>query len=347
YSHSSEAAEWREYVEYLQKLSYLTPELEELELEELQGAQGLRALRVSVDLAHGDADTRRAVSGLSDTAPSPTARSRRPVATDRGASRGWWRSAAPRVHLQVRVPPELADLDQRPALRRGEAIFGAPVRAPSPRGRDERFDLFAIGARPQRLAQVGAPPGVEAEVPPAVRGEPTAVTGPAERLRRGRDDAEDRAVRQAKAIRRRCPSLRDRLDTTVAPFESLDHLRPRHHLVHGPRCGSADVHVLDEADLPVDPATVLDQIDQLVVVHPRNDDRVDFEAGPACPPDRRDSLEHARVRVPARERPEPLRPERVEAHRDPAQAGGAQRRRHPGQQHAVGRHRQVAQPQIA
>src|SRR5215471_6598597 len=73
YSHSSEAAEWREYVEYLQKLSYLTPELEELELEELQGAQGLRALRVSVDLAHGDADTRRAVSGLSDTAPSRTA----------------------------------------------------------------------------------------------------------------------------------------------------------------------------------------------------------------------------------------------------------------------------------
>ncbi len=71
YSHSSEAHEWREYIDYLQKLGYLARDVEELELAELQGAQGLRALRVTVDLSHGDVDTRASLATLPATEPSP------------------------------------------------------------------------------------------------------------------------------------------------------------------------------------------------------------------------------------------------------------------------------------
>jgi hypothetical protein len=56
YSQGSEAQEYRRYIDYLQSLGYLKPGIEDVELEELQGVHGLRALRVTVDLAHPQAD---------------------------------------------------------------------------------------------------------------------------------------------------------------------------------------------------------------------------------------------------------------------------------------------------
>jgi len=68
YSQPSEAQEYRRYVEYLKSLGYLTGEIEDHELEELQGVHGLRALRVTVDLAHPQADRPLALTDLAQRA---------------------------------------------------------------------------------------------------------------------------------------------------------------------------------------------------------------------------------------------------------------------------------------
>src|SRR5713226_3261011 len=102
--------------------------------------------------------------------------------------------AAARVHLQMRVALELADLDQGPALDHRQPLLGPAVRPTLPPGDDERFELVARGPAPQRLPQIGPLGRVEAEVPHAVGREPAAVARAAEGLGRGRDDPEDIAV---------------------------------------------------------------------------------------------------------------------------------------------------------
>ena len=78
-----------------------------------------------------------------------------------------------------------------------------------------------------------------------------------------------------------------------------------------------------------------------MVVDAAHDDGVDLERIEARGGGRVDSVEHRVEAVEARHLAEPLAIERVEADRDPVQAGGAERGRLGGQQDAVGRQRQV------
>ena len=131
---------------------------------------------------------------------------------------------------------------------------------------------------PERRAQVDSSRRVEAEIPQAVGGQPAAIAAPAERLGRGRDDPERGAVGQAEAIGRGRRRFDDRLDRPVVGGEPLQHLAARDDPCGRPVCRAADVHVLDEPDLGVHHAAVLDQIDQLVVVDAADGHRVDLEA---------------------------------------------------------------------
>src|SRR6266542_7056445 len=88
--------------------------------------------------------------------------------------------AAARVHLQMRVALELADLDQRPALGESQPLFRATVCAPAPSRSDQSLELVRRGAAPQRLSQIRPLGRVEAEIPHAVGREPAAVAGAAE-----------------------------------------------------------------------------------------------------------------------------------------------------------------------
>ena len=54
------------------------------------------------------------------------------------------------VHLEVRIAPEAIDGDERRAVSRREAFFGAAVAAHLPRGANELREL--IGGRPPRAA---------------------------------------------------------------------------------------------------------------------------------------------------------------------------------------------------
>src|SRR5713226_8872000 len=62
--------------------------------------------------------------------------------------------AAARVHLQMRIALELADLDQGPSLGHRQPLLGAAVRAPLPGGHDQRLELVRRGAAPQRLPEI-------------------------------------------------------------------------------------------------------------------------------------------------------------------------------------------------
>jgi hypothetical protein len=44
------------------------------------------------------------------------------------------------VHLEVGVPPELADLDEGTPVHKGETLFGAAVCTALPRGDDQGLD---------------------------------------------------------------------------------------------------------------------------------------------------------------------------------------------------------------
>ena len=104
-----------------------------------------------------------------------------------------------------------------------------------------------------------------------------------------------------------------------------------------------DVHVLDEANLGVEPPAELDQVHELVVVGAPDHDRVELEAG-----EERggggDALEHACEIVGSGQVAKALRLQRIEADREPMQPGRASACGMVGEQHAVGRHRQVADP---
>ena len=95
---------------------------------------------------------------------------------------------APNIELSCALHPTQSDV---PAA----ALLGAAIGAIDPPASEERGQVAVARARAKRRSQVDALRGVQAQIPHAVGGEPAAVAALAERLRRGRDDAERRAVR--------------------------------------------------------------------------------------------------------------------------------------------------------
>src|SRR5262245_59685948 len=113
---------------------------------------------------------------------------------ERGVEDKQARLAAARVHLQMRVPLQFADLDQRPPLAYRQPLFRAAVGSRTPSRQNHRLHLLARNAPAKCLTEIGTVTSVEAEVPNAVRGESAAVACAAKRARRGRDDTEGRSV---------------------------------------------------------------------------------------------------------------------------------------------------------
>ena len=193
------------------------------------------------------------------------------------------------------------DGNERRAIARGQTLLGAAIAAHFPRRANQLRELIGGGAGAQRPAQVGAVRGVQAQVPQAVGRQPAAIAALAERLRRRRDDAEDRAVRQAVAIGRRRRLFDDRRDRAVvrrraaASISRRDTTRAIDQCVAPP----TSMYSMNRTSAPCRPAE-LDQIDQLVVVDAADDDGVELEAGE----ERRgggDAVEHAIELVVARE----------------------------------------------
>src|SRR5258706_1198452 len=139
-----------------------------------------------------------------------------------------------RVHLEVGVALELADLHEGAPAGRRQPLLRSAILASLPRGADEGQQLLARSARPQRLAQVRAARRVEAEVPEAVRGEAAAVAGPAEGRGGGGDDPEHAAVEEPEALGGRGGLLHDRLDPAIALGEADPHLSAGHPPGHAP-----------------------------------------------------------------------------------------------------------------
>src|SRR5262245_8331965 len=104
------------------------------------------------------------------------------------------------VHFEVRVVLERLERHERPPIAERQALLGASVVASTPGGRNHRFQILSAGAGAERGAQIDASSGVEAEIPDAVGREAAPVARPAERVCRGRNDAERRAFRQREAI---------------------------------------------------------------------------------------------------------------------------------------------------
>ena len=209
YSHPSEAHEWREYIDYLQTLGYLTRDGGRARARGATGRSGpARAARES-----GHQPRRPEYPGVPRGPPRGRARSRLLTGA---VPRGRTRLSAARVHLEVGIALQLADLDERAALGRPrrEAGLGAPVGPAPPRARDQLPERLTARPTPQRLAQIEAGLRVEAEVPHAVGGEAAPVAGLAEGLRGRRDDAEDRR-RPAAGSARRAPSHPRAMDSIV------------------------------------------------------------------------------------------------------------------------------------
>src|SRR5439155_18043282 len=194
-----------------------------------------------------------------------------------------------------------------PPRGHGETRLGAAVGAGAPGRGDQPLELLVAGAAAKYLPQIRAPGGVQAEVPDAVGGESAPVAGAAERAGRGRDDPEAGAVREPEAVGGGGTPLDDGLDAPVVALELAEHLRPGHDLVHGPGGRATHVHVLDEAHLAPDLASVLEQLHQLVTVDAANDHGVDLEARPAAPAHGLDAFEHPRMGVAPGQGLEPLR----------------------------------------
>src|SRR5262249_40632562 len=145
----------------------------------------------------------------------------------------------------------------------------------SPALPDGGRDLLWGMTGPERGTEIDAARGVETEVPHSVGGQAAAIAALAERIGCRGNDSEDGAVPQRETIRRCGRVLDDRCDLTVMLGESLEHFLPRHDASWRPMRGTADVHILDEAHFAVDGLSVLDQVDELIVVHVPDHDTVD------------------------------------------------------------------------
>src|SRR5262249_3496938 len=93
-----------------------------------------------------------------------------------------------RVHFQVSIALELADLDQRLTWAGGQALLRAAVAACAPSRLNDVRQLLAWDAAPQPRAQIGAVAGVQTEIPEPVGGEPASIARATKGTRRGGDD---------------------------------------------------------------------------------------------------------------------------------------------------------------
>src|SRR4029453_13776979 len=175
--------------------------------------------------------------------------------------------ASPRVHLQVRIALELADLYQGLSLWRRQPRLRSPVAATLPGGPDQRPELPLRGPAAQRLPQIRPPHRVQAEIPEPVGGEPAPITAPAERLGRGGEDADHASVGPPERSRGGRRLLLDRHDRSVARLEAGQHLGARDDSLDAPVGRAAHVHVLDEAPLGGDAAGILPQAGPLGVLY--------------------------------------------------------------------------------
>jgi len=128
--------------------------------------------------------------------------------------------------------------------------------------------------------------------------------------------------------------------------EPLEDLGPAHHLVARPPGRSAHVHVLDEPDLGAVPLAERDQVGDLVVVEPPDDDRVELDALEPGATRGRDPRQHVRVPAAPGELLHPFGTQRVEAHGDAPQPGGFEGRGEALEQHAVRREGEVGETRL-
>jgi hypothetical protein len=135
--------------------------------------------------------------------------------------------------------------------------------------------------------------------------------------------------------------LDDRLDGSVLPRETLEHLAAPDHAIHRPVRGAADIHVFDEPHLAATLAAEREQRLELIVVDTANHDRVDLEAGEEWRGGI-DALQHAIELVGPRQGLEAIAMERVEAHREAVQPGVFEPRRMIVEKNCVRRQREIA-----
>src|SRR5262249_58658770 len=116
--------------------------------------------------------------------------------------------------------------------------------------------------------------------------------------------------------------------------EAIEDLFPRQYLLRRPAGGSADVHVLDEANLRAHVLAVFDKIDKLVIVGTADYDRVELQAIKTGAGRRLDALEHSIERIPSREGSKTIGTQRVQADRDALKSVLSQRPRKFGEHHS-------------
>jgi len=80
------------------------------------------------------------------------------------------------VHFEVGVSPQLFDRDKRRPVVYSEPFLGSPVNSRLPGLNDLVPDRVRGVPLTHKSPQVNASPGVKAEVPLAIRRQPTAVT---------------------------------------------------------------------------------------------------------------------------------------------------------------------------
>src|SRR2546422_610577 len=254
------------------------------------------------------------------------------------------------MHLETGVLSETFDFDQPRSDSdplKLLALFGATIPTSLPPGKDPGLDFFPRGAGTQQLPQISPFRRVEAQKPHAVGCEPAPVTGGAEGRRRGRDDAERRAVWQHEPLRRRGALFQDLLDRPVVLAEHLQNGGPGEDLVHRPVRRAPDIHVLDEAHLAAHAPPVLDQVYELVIVVAANGHSVELQPLESDPHRPLDAFQNLPEGIPPRQGLEPFGLEGVQAHGHPVQAGVQERLSLLRQQDAVGRQGEVLDPGIA
>ena len=115
-------------------------------------------------------------------------------------------------------------------------------------------------------AQIVSLAGIQAEIPEAVGREATAITCAAKGLANRSDDANPCSILQPKARGRRRALYTIGRDGSVVLFELCEDFAPVNNLILRPVGGSADVHILDKANLCTEALAVFNEVDQLVVV---------------------------------------------------------------------------------
>jgi hypothetical protein len=137
------------------------------------------------------------------------------------------------------------------------------------------------------------------------------------------------------------------LDRAVPPRHQLQDLALRDHLIHGPSRGATYVHVLDEAGLHSPAAGELQEVQHLVVVVPPDDHGVQLDRGEPGLPRGINARDDVGVARAASELLHPFGAKGIEAHRDPPEAGGAERLGLTCEQDAVGGQREIGDRVVA